>query len=111
MDGVWLMINNSKPKNYILSSGVMHSIRDFLEETLKCAKIKYKKEGYKEKEKYYTLDGDLFFQVNSKFYRPAEVHKLCGDCSLAEKELGWQKKNTFQDLVKKMYHHDYKLAS
>jgi GDPmannose 4,6-dehydratase len=111
MDGVWLMINNSKPKNYVLSSGTMHTVRDFLEETLKCAEIKYRIEGSKEKEKYYTLDGDLFFQINLKFHRPAEVHELCGDCSLAEKELGWRKKNTFQNLVKKMYNHDYELGS
>ena len=43
--------------------------------------------------------------------RPAEVHKLCGDCSLAEKELGWVRKVDFSGLVSKMYHNDYSLLS
>ena len=47
--------------------------------------------------------------VNPEFYRPAEVHKLCGDYSLAKKDLGWEPKVKFQDLVKKMYDNDYEL--
>jgi GDPmannose 4,6-dehydratase len=53
----------------------------------------------------------LIFEVNPKFYRPAEVHKLCGDCSLAEQEMGWVRKTGFEGLVKKMYENDYELLS
>lgn len=111
MEGVWLMLNQDAPKNYVLASGEMHTVREFLEETLKCAGIEFKSEGAKDNEKYYTLDGKLIFEVDPKFYRPAEVHELCGDCSLAEKEMGWVRKTDFAGLVKKMYENDYQLLS
>lgn len=107
MEGVWLMLNQEKPKNYVLGSGEMHTVREFLNETLKCAGIQFKSSGSEDNEKYYTLDGELIFEVNPKFYRPAEVHELCGDCSLAEKEMGWTRKTNFKGLVKKMYQNDY----
>lgn len=111
MAGVWMMLNQDRPKNYVLASGEMHSVREFLNESLKCAGIEFVSKGAKEEEKYYTKDGKLLFQVNPKFYRPAEVHKLCGDCSLAEQEMGWAKKTDFYGLVKKMYENDYQLLA
>ena len=76
-------------------------------ETLKCAGIEFESRGAEDNEKYYTLDGTLIFEVDPKFYRPAEVHELCGDPSLAEKEMGWVRKTDFRQLVKKMYESDY----
>jgi GDPmannose 4,6-dehydratase len=107
MEGVWLMLNQPNPQSYVLSSGEMHSVREFLDESLKCAGIEFTSEGSNDKEKYYTKDGKLIFEVNPKYYRPAEVHKLCGNPSLAEKELGWVRKTDFKGLVRKMYAHDY----
>ena len=111
MEGVWMMLNQDRPKNYVLASGEMHTVREFLNESLKCAGIEFISKGKEDDEKYYTKDGKLLFQVNPKFYRPAEVHKLCGDCSLAEQEMGWTRKTGFLGLVKKMYENDYKLLS
>jgi GDPmannose 4,6-dehydratase len=111
MNGVWLMLNQQKPKNYVLGSGEMHTVREFLDETLKCARIDFNKTGVKDNEKYYTLDGKLIFEVDPKFYRPAEVHELCGDCSLAENETGWRRKTNFKKLVEKMYQNDYMILS
>jgi GDPmannose 4,6-dehydratase len=111
MEGVWLMLNQDAPKNYVLGSGEMHTVREFLEETLKCAAIEFKNEGVEDNEKYYTLDGQLIFEVDPKFYRPAEVHELCGDCSLAENEMGWTRKTDFAGLIKKMYNNDLQLLS
>ena len=101
------MLNQQFPKNYVLGSGEMHTVREFLNETLKCANIQFRQEGVEDQEKYYTLDGTLIFEVDPKFYRPAEVHELCGDCSLAENEMGWKRKTDFYGLVKKMYQNDY----
>lgn len=111
MEGVWLMLNQDKPKNYVLGSGQMHTVREFLDEALKCALIDFKKTGSEDNEKYYTLDGQLIFEVDPKFYRPAEVYELCGDCSLAEKEIGWKRKTNFKKLVEKMYQNDYMILS
>ena len=111
MEGVWMMLNRDKPKNYVLASGKMYTVREFLNESLKCADIKFISKGSEENEEYYTEDGKLIFKVNPKFYRPAEVHELCGDCSLAEQEMGWTRKTDFYGLVKKMYNNDYELLS
>ena len=55
--------------------------------------------------------GRPILRINPKYYRPAEVYKLCGDPSLAEKEIGWVRRTDFHGLVKKMYTHDYNLIS
>lgn len=111
MEGVWMMINQDRPKNYVLASGKMNTVREFLNESLNCAGIRFISKGSEDQEEYYTEDGELIFKVNPKFYRPAEVHELCGDCTLAEKEMGWTRKTDFHSLVKKMYENDYKLLS
>ena len=110
LEGVWLMLNQEEPKNYVLASGEMHSVRDFLEESLKVAGVEWYSKGEKENEKFYhSPSGHLIFEIDPKFYRPAEVHKLCGDSQLAEKELKWKMKTDFRGLVEKMYKNDYSL--
>jgi GDPmannose 4,6-dehydratase len=106
------MLNQLKPKPYVLSSGRMHTVREFLEESLKVAGIKFYKTGSKDNEKYFTEDKKrLIIKVDPDFYRPAEVHKLCGDPSLAEKNLNWKRKYSFKDLVRKMVENDLKELS
>lgn len=111
MEGVWLMLNLNEPKNYVLGSGEMHTVREFIIECLKCAEIPYYITGANDSEKVFTKDGQLIIEVNDKYYRPAEVHELCGDPSLAEKEIGWVRKTNFKSLVNKMYFNDYKLIN
>jgi GDPmannose 4,6-dehydratase len=117
MSGVWGMLNQKEPKNYILASGETHTIREFLEECLKVAEIDFEKEGKREEEKYYLSASrdpstrNLVVKIDPKFYRPAEVHLLCGDPSTAEKELNWKRHTDFKGLVKKMYNNDYKILS
>ena len=106
------MLNQESPKQYVLASGEMHTIREFLNLCLYEAKIEWHSTGDGENEIYREFHSDsLIFKVNPKFYRPAEVHKLCGDPSLAEKELGWTRKTDFPALVKKMYQSDYALVN
>ncbi len=114
MEGVWLMLTQDTPENYILASGEMHSIRDFLYSSFDCAGISHVSEGEGEHEKIYWVDdvgGNCICRINPNFYRPAEVHKLCGDPSLAEKKLGWTRRTDFKSLVNKMYQHDFKLLA
>lgn len=106
------MLNQDSPKNYVLGSGEMHTIREFLEESLLCADLKFTSVGEGVEEQYVGLNtGKTFVSINPKFYRPAEVHKLCGDPSLAEEELNWKRHTDFKGLVKKMYENDYQLLS
>jgi len=107
MSGVWLMLNQQSPKNYVLASGEMHTVREFVEKSLNRAGIDYTIEGSNDNEKFISTKGEVLVKVDPAFYRPAEVHELCGDPSLAEKELGWVRKCDFESLVNKMYDSDY----
>ena len=109
MEGVWLMLNNTKPINYVLASGKMNSVREFVCLCLDRANISYSITGMGEKEKILDSEGNILVQVNPDFFRPAEVHELLGNPSLAESELGWVRKCDFKSLVYKMYDNDYKL--
>lgn len=118
--GIWLMLNNQKngPKDYVLSSGEAHSIRDFIEKCFKCANIPGYWTGSGVEEKF-LIDNSIIKEGNLKsytlvdiskeFYRPAEVDILLGDSSLAEKELYWKRKTDFDGLVKKMYENDFEI--
>jgi GDPmannose 4,6-dehydratase len=112
MEGVWLMLNQASPNEYVLASGETHTIREFLNLCLKEANIEWEATGRGEHEVFKEKStGHIIFKVNPKFYRPAEVHKLCGDPSLAEKELGWTRKTDFAGLVRKMYHSDFSIVN
>ena len=111
MEGIWLMLNQKNPEEYVLGSGKMHTVRDFVELSLKHLNIPYKIQGKEGSEKFTTTDERIIVEVDPRFYRPAEVHKLCGDPSRAEKEIKWKPKASFENLVKKMVTHDYKLLN
>jgi len=110
--GIWLMINQDKPKDFVLSSNETHTIKEFIQLAFEYAKIKgeWHGEGVNEKflfrdyngeYKYYADDCPLV-RINEKFCRPAEVELLLGDSSEARQELGWNPETSFENLVKKM---------
>ncbi len=108
VEGVWLMLNQEEPKEYVLSSNETHSIREFIEEAFNFAgfaveKCEWVGKGVDEK---YIHEGKVLVQINPDFYRPAEVDLLWGDSSEARRDLGWKPKSSFLDLVKKMVDHD-----
>jgi GDPmannose 4,6-dehydratase len=109
INGVWLMLNQPEPKDYILASGETHSIREFVEKAFKYAEINgywaYQgvDETYLHRDSSY---GHSLVKVNPKFYRPAEVEVLMGDPTDAIENLGWRPKGSFDTLVQKMVRHD-----
>jgi len=111
IDGVWKMLNNDTPVEYVLSSGETHTVKEFITTAFKELNIDGVWEGKDLEEKFYTnvKDGKkLLVQIDEKFYRPAEVELLLGDSSLARQNLGWEPQANFYDLIKKMVNHDYK---
>lgn len=112
MDGVWMMLNNKEPKEYVLSSGKTYTIKYFIEKAFETVNIKgFWEGGEKDKtqEKYYSMINDkktLLIEINKKYYRPAEVDLLVGDSSLIKKELKWEPKSNLNSLIKKMVNHD-----
>ena len=110
--GVWLMLNQEKPKDYVLASNETHTVKEFIELSFKFAGIegKWKGEGVNEKfvlskyktEKFFYEDEPVLMTINPEFYRPAEVDLLWGDSSEAEKNLGWRRETSFERLVEKM---------
>ena len=113
MDGVWKMLNNSEPKEYILASGKTTSVKDFISMAFKEIGINGIWENKTDdnlNEKYYVIKNDKKIElvnIDKKFYRPAEVELLCGDSSLAKKELNWKPKLDINGLIKKMVKYDY----
>jgi GDPmannose 4,6-dehydratase len=112
--GIWLMLNQEKPKEYVLASGETHTVKEFVDIAFREADIgeftilpKLYWRG--ENETTELLYGKkVVVRVNPKFYRPAEVELLLGDSSEAEKGLNWEKEVDFQELVRRMVRNDIK---
>lgn len=86
VEAMWLMLQQEKPEDYVIATGETHSVQEFLEAAFN----------------HVNLDWKEYVKVDSKFVRPAEVQLLKGDASKAKKELGWQPKVSFSELVKMM---------
>ena len=114
--GIWLMLNQSEPKEYVLSSGETHTVREFIEKAFKMVGIFGQWVGKDITEQYIlkkTLnsiyyDNQILVKINPEFYRPAEVDLLLGDSSKARKELNWKLDISFDSLVKIMVENDLK---
>lgn len=107
--GVWLMLNQDSPKDYVLSSGETHSIREFVEKSFQHAGFSGEWKGNGVKESYVITNKSkkvTVVKINPEFYRPAEVELLLGNSIPAQQELGWDREVSFDGLVEKMVKHD-----
>lgn len=110
VEAMWLMLQQEKPDDYVISTGETHSVREFVELAFRATDMEIEWHGQGENE-YGVLNGTerQVVKVNPKFYRPAEVELLIGDCEKARKVLGWKRKVNYQELVKLMVENDLKL--
>ncbi len=92
---MWMMLQKPRPEDYIVATGESHSVREF-------AQIAFRHVG---------LDWKKYVVVDPSFYRPAEVHTLCGDPSKAKRKLKWNPKVSFRELVSMMVDADLELLS
>ncbi len=110
VEGMWLILQQKKPDDFVLATGETHTVREFVEAAFEevGTKITWKGAGVDEKG-YDSETGKLLVDVNPKYFRPAEVDLLLGDPSKAQKVLGWQRKVSFRELVKLMIQADLKI--
>jgi GDPmannose 4,6-dehydratase len=94
VEAMWLMLNADKADDYVIATGETHSVREFIERAFG----------------YLDLDWQRYVEIDPRYFRPAEVDLLLGDAGKARRELGWEPKVTFDQLVKLMVDHDLKLA-
>ncbi|MDT7904713.1 MAG: GDP-mannose 4,6-dehydratase [Candidatus Caldipriscus sp.] len=105
--GMYLMLQNDKPDDFVLATGESHSVREFIEEAFRVAgfEIYWEGKGLEEKGRD-AKTGKVLVEVSPEFYRPAEVDVLVGDYSKAKRILGWEPKTTFKELVRIMVEED-----
>lgn len=88
----WLMLQQDEPEDYVIATGENHSVGEFLEIAFKIADLDYTK----------------YYEIDKRFYRPAEVNVLLGDASKAREKLGWKPTISFKNLVQEMVEEDIK---
>ena len=124
---MWLILQQDKPEDFVIATGVQHSVREFTELAFKHAGIELKFEGEgldeigicvkdvrsKKEKGRESLEGKVLVRVSPDFYRPTDVVNLWGDPTKAKAKLGWNPvKTTFEQLVQLMVEHDIaKVAS
>jgi GDPmannose 4,6-dehydratase len=95
IEAMWLMLQRDDPQDYVVASGVAHSVRD-------CLEIAFDQAGVE-------IDGHVV--IDDSLRRPAEVDHLIGDASKAKRELGWEPRTNFEQLIRLMVDADYALLS
>ena len=91
-DAMWRMLQQDEPGDYVIATGEMHSVRDFLDEAAA----------------HLGMDWSGHVEIDPKYFRPAEVDALCGDATKAREQLGWEPMVTFSELVRIMVDADVK---
>ena len=93
---IWLMMQQDEPDDFVIATGVSHSIRDFLDVAFDCVGID---------------DWSNYVVQDERFMRPAEIDVLCGDSTKAREVLGWKPKTSFEEMVRRMVTNDVGLLS
>jgi GDPmannose 4,6-dehydratase len=107
----WLMLQQDKPEDFVIATGVQYSVRQFVDAAAKELGIKVRWEGKGVEEKGYdTISGKCIVQVDPRYFRPTEVETLLGDPTKAHQKLGWKPKITFHELISEMVREDLKSA-
>ena len=94
VEGMWRIMQHERPDEFVLATGEMHTVKEFLQEAFGLV----------------GLDWEKYVECDKRYLRPTEVDQLLGDASKAKRELGWEPKVKFHDLVKMMVESDLELA-
>lgn len=107
VEGMWLMLQQKTPDDYVLATGETHTVREFVEKAFAEGGIQLEWRGTGlEEQGINRANGKVVVDVNPRYFRPAEVDFLLGDSAKAEQVLGWKRKVGFEDLVRMMVQAD-----
>jgi GDPmannose 4,6-dehydratase len=103
VEGMWMIVQQDEPDDYVLATGEPHSVREFIEKAFACVgrSIEWQGSGIDEKG-IDARSGQVLIEVDARYFRPTEVDLLVGDPSKAQKRLGWRHKTSFDAMVKEM---------
>ena len=114
---MWLMLQQDQPDDYVVGTGISHSVRNFIETACTYAGIEIEWKGNGVQEKAYAkntvmniTEGQCIIEVDPRYFRPTEVDKLQADISKAKSQLDWEPVITFDELVHIMMDHDLSTA-
>jgi GDPmannose 4,6-dehydratase len=110
VEAQWLMLQQERPEDFVIASGIQYSVREFIEISAEFLGIKIEWKGKGVNEIGFDQNGKEIIRVDSNYYRPAEVDSLLGDASKARQKLNWIPKISFKELVKEMTIADFELA-
>jgi GDPmannose 4,6-dehydratase len=101
--GMWLILQQPEPDDYVLATGEMHSVREFVEKAFEQIAVRIVWQGQGAEETGIDAkSGRILVKVDPRYFRPTEVDLLIGDPSKARNKLGWKHKVSFEDLVAEM---------
>lgn len=110
IEGMWLMMQQDEPDDFVLATGKTTSVRDFVNSAFQELGITLNWKGKNEEEKgYNAATNEVLVEIDPRYYRPTEVDLLIGDASKAEKKLGWKASCDLSTLVKEMVQSDLRL--
>lgn len=106
--GMWLMLQQEQPDDYVLATGESHDVKEFVNKTAEVLDMEISWQGQGLKEICLNKKtGKTIIEIDPKYFRPSEVPILLGNCAKAKEKLGWQPKVKFEELVKIMAEADY----
>lgn len=94
VEAMWLMLQQEQPDDYVVATGEMHSVKEFVERVFDRLGLDWRK----------------YVRIDPRYFRPTEVEALCGDATKARTKLGWRPKTGFEELIDRMVQHDLELA-
>jgi GDPmannose 4,6-dehydratase len=102
-EGIWMILQQTNPDDYVLATGEQHSVREFVEKAFSEVnrRIEWQGSGIDEKG-IDAISGQVLIEIDRRYFRPAEIDRLVGDPSKARQRLKWKHKTCFYDLVKEM---------
>lgn len=106
----WLMLQQEVAEDFVISTGLQYSVRDFINLAAKKLDIELIWKGKGVSEKAYW-NNKCIIQIDPRYFRPTEVETLLGDSSKAREKLGWSPKITFEQLISEMIQEDFKIAN